>query len=80
LIALFDRKLRKSGWPRPPSRAPLEHLNALPLDAVALEWRESARQAFHHIYAEIYGGRFISPDMIEDLIRRLASPGHRTRS
>lgn len=63
LLGLLDRRWRRSGHPRPPSRAPLEHLLALP------EAARAGRDIVDALYRFRYGGQPPSPDELAALRR-----------
>jgi hypothetical protein len=65
LLGRLDRHWRRSGHPRPPSRAPLEHLLGLP------EAARSGRELVEALYKCRYGGQAPSADELAGLRRRL---------
>ena len=71
LLQRVDQALAKSGRPRPPARAPLEHLEALPADALPPPLREAARGALLAFYRARYGGERPADVELEGLLARL---------
>jgi transglutaminase-like putative cysteine protease len=65
LLGRLDRQWRRSGHPRPPSRAPLEHLLGLP------EAARSGRGLVEVLYRCLYGGQAPSAEELAGLRREL---------
>jgi transglutaminase-like putative cysteine protease len=63
LMKRLDRHWKRSGQPRPPSRAPLEHLLGMPESA------RTGRELVHAVYRWRYGGRAPSAPELEALRR-----------
>jgi hypothetical protein len=68
LLGRLDRHWKRSGHPRPPSRAPLEHLLALP------EAARTGRELVDALYRCRYGGRAPTTEELAGL-RRAANLG-----
>jgi transglutaminase-like putative cysteine protease len=72
LLTRADRLWARRGFPRPPHRAPLEHLRSLPArfgpDALA-----ASRAAVECYYRARFGGLTTLPGEAEELARRLAT-------
>jgi hypothetical protein len=71
LLLRVDLALAKSGRPRPPSRAPLEHLEALPAEALPRPQRDALLGALACFYRARYGGEQPTPAELDGLLARL---------
>jgi hypothetical protein len=71
LLARVDRALAERGRPRPPSRAPREHLESVPAEALPAPLRDAARRAVDAYYLARYAGTPPPPGEVEDLARAL---------
>jgi len=56
LLAAAERTLAEAGRGRPPSRAPREHLEAIPADALTTPHRDAVARIIDAYYAARYGG------------------------
>jgi transglutaminase-like putative cysteine protease len=72
LLARVDRLWARRGFPRPPHRAPLEHLRSLPSDRVGPPALDATRAAVECYYRARFGGVTAAPDELAGLARRLA--------
>ncbi len=66
LLAAIDRRWMNAGFPRPPSRAPLEH-------ALTLREDEVTRQAIERIYRACFGSAPLSAQEVADLRQAFTS-------
>jgi hypothetical protein len=71
LLLRVDRALAKSGRPRPAARAPFEHLEALPAEALPPPLRAAAAGALECFYRARYGGVRPSDAELDGLLARL---------
>ncbi len=69
LLAELDAAWSRSGYPRPPHRGPLEHLQAAPPPLFSAAVAETSARAVDCVYAVRFGGRPV-PAMEVDEIRR----------
>jgi hypothetical protein len=69
MVALVEADLRRRGWPRPPTRAPLEHLDAVPAAVLPPERRETGRAILDCYYRARFGGQGVEAE-IDGLARR----------
>jgi hypothetical protein len=67
----LDSDWKKQGWPRPPNRAPLEHLLQLPKDDVSAETFSAARQVIDCYYRAAFRGDDVSAEELEALRQRI---------
>lgn len=72
LLASVDARCAARGAPRPPSRAPLEHVTdpAVPLDAAE---RSLCLRAVNALYAEAYGARKPAPRQLAEVAAALTA-------
>jgi hypothetical protein len=70
-LARVDRLLLRRGQPRPPARAPQEHLEALPQAALEPALRAEAARAVRCFYAARYGGVRPAAQELDELLQRL---------
>ena len=52
----LDAAVEKLGWPRPKSRAPLEHWTSLPLENMPISFREAGARIIEGYYHDRFGG------------------------
>jgi MoxR-like ATPase len=71
LLRRADALLLRSGHSRPASRAPLEHLEALPQDALQPAQREDVARAVQCFYRARYGGEQPAAPELDGLLARL---------
>jgi transglutaminase-like putative cysteine protease len=71
LLARVDRLLLRHGHPRPPARAPQEHLDALPQAALEPALRAEAARAVRCFYRARYGGERPAGEEVDELLQRL---------
>lgn len=75
LLRRVDGLCAARGFARPPSRAPLEHLAALPADKLPPALREAGREAILGAYRACFGGVALSAPELLDLRERLDREG-----
>ena len=56
LLRELDAAVEKLGWPRPKSRAPLEHWTSLPLENMPISFREAGARIIEGYYHDRFGG------------------------
>jgi hypothetical protein len=71
LLLRVDQVLSQNGKPRPPSCAPLEHLEALPAEALPQPLRDAAAHALACFYRARYGGEQPTQAELDGLLARL---------
>ena len=71
LLARADRLWSRRGFPRPPHRPPLEHLQAMPADRLGPPALEASRAAVECYYRARFGGVTAAPDELAALVRLL---------
>jgi transglutaminase-like putative cysteine protease len=71
LLARADRLWARRGFPRPPHRAPLEHLQSLPPDRIEAGALRASRDAVECYYRARFGGIVPERDEVAGLARRL---------
>jgi transglutaminase-like putative cysteine protease len=71
LLVRVDRLTSARGHPRPPARAPQEHLETLPETALEAALRAEAASAVRCFYRARYGGEHPAAQEVDELLRRL---------
>ncbi len=74
LMTNLERRWSELGHPRPPHRAPLEHLSALPSDAVPAPLLAISRDTVDCYYRARFGGRSPDPEELQRLSRENNGP------
>lgn len=69
IIAGLDRLWEQAGYARPRGRAPLEHLESLPPQALSAGNRETSRRAVESFYRCAFGGVRLSGEELAELKR-----------
>ena len=67
----MERLIERRGAPRPPSRPPLDHVRALPMNIVEPELRLLAEDVVHALYATLFEGNSPAPTIVDNLRQRL---------
>jgi transglutaminase-like putative cysteine protease len=67
LLARLDGLWAQHGVPRPPSRAPLEHLNQMPAGRAPTPLIEVSREIVERYYRERFAGQCAGPDEVHAL-------------
>ena len=75
LLSGLDRVWQRRGLPRPLSRAPLEHLGALPANKISPEFRQACQDAVEYFYSCCFGGSPLEPGRARELRRNLEAGG-----
>jgi hypothetical protein len=69
LMWRLDRLWAQRGLARPESRAPLEHLAAIPPERITAEVREACRKIVECFYRAVFGGFRVSAEETQELRR-----------
>lgn len=72
LMARLDDALARTGFLRPPARAPLEHWANIPPEKISPELRAVSRQIVDCFYRACFGGDRPAPTVIQDLRRSIS--------
>ncbi len=71
LLRELDATVEKLGWPRPKSRAPLEHWTSLPLEDMPVSVREAGARVIEGYYRARFGGAILESSEILELRQSL---------
>ncbi len=71
LMRRLDALWARRGWARPASRAPLEHLAAIPQEKIPPDLSAACRKVVECFYRHCFAGAEVLPGEIEDLKRAL---------
>ena len=71
LLGQLDSLWARRGFVRPPSRAPLEHLDSIPPEKMPPALREAGRKTVECFYRSCFGGARVHPEEIRELQRSL---------
>ena len=71
LLRELDATVEKLGWPRPKSRAPLEHWTSLPLENMPVSVREAGARVIEGYYRARFGGASLESSEISGLRQSL---------
>ena len=72
LLRELDAAVEKLGWPRPKSRAPLEHWTSLPLENMPVSVREAGARIIEGYYRARFGGASLESSEILGLRQSIA--------
>jgi len=72
LLRELDAAVEKLGWPRPKSRAPLEHWTSLPLENMPVSFREAGARIIVGYYRARFGGTQLESSEILGLRQSIA--------
>ena len=72
LLRELDAAVEKLGWPRPKSRAPLEHWTSLPLENMPVSFREAGARIIEGYYRARFGGATLESSEILGLRQSMA--------
>lgn len=75
LLSRLDGLWARRGFARPPSRAPLEHLAAIPPEKISAELREVSGKVIACFYRASFGGVAVDPGEIRALQEATEGPG-----
>jgi hypothetical protein len=76
-MARLDREWKKRHVPRPPTRAPLEHLRDLPADKIPTEVRETSLRVIDCYYRAAFRGDEIPAEDLVELRQGIKTPSSR---
>jgi transglutaminase-like putative cysteine protease len=71
LLSRAEALWARAGCPRPPTRAPREHLESIPAERLGAEGRAASHAAVDCFYRARFGGRDVAPDELAALRERL---------